>query len=284
MTTHSLPTSPLKLFADDIKMYHIVNNLNDALNFQSLISSLNSWCNESLLSINTDKCFIMHLGKSNLHYSYGLNGLKLPSTAQHKDLGVIIDSSLTFEKHIAVTCSKARSRCALFFKAFISRDPSSMKLFYTSFVRPLLEFSSPVWSPVSISQINMLESVQRNFTNRIPTCTYLPYQHRLSKLSLDSLQKRRLIADLVFVYSVVSGLCNTTLSPFLSFEHPINTRSHNLRLCRPSMRLSSSQQNFIARSAPSWNVLPAPVLASVSKFVFRKKVTIHCKDPYFLQR
>ena len=284
MTTHSLPLSPVKLFADDVKMYRIVNCLNDAVYFQSLINSINSWCTESLLTINAEKCFIMHLGKTNPHFAYGLNSTKLPTTSLIKDLGVVFDPSLTFSKQIAASCSKARARCALYFKTFISRDIASMKLFFTAYIRPLLEFSSPVWSPLCHFQINALESVQRYFTNRIPTCTFLPYKQRLNILALDSLQKRRLIADLVFVYSVVTGLYNTCLNPFLNFEPPLNTRSHNLRLSRPHLNLSSTQQNLISRVAPIWNKLPSSVLESSSKFVFRRRVTVFCNDPYFMPR
>ncbi len=218
--------------------------------FSSLYSSICSWCDNSQLSINVDKCCIIHLGKTNEKFFYCLNGVKLPSPDLIKDLGVFIDSSLTYSKHIAIICAKARSRCALFLKTFISRDPFTMKLFFTSYVRPLLEFSSPVWNPISKSDINTLESVQRYYTNRIPTCTYLPYKRRLEILSLDSLQKRRLVADLVCLFSIISGSSNTFLYPYIIFDNPSVTRSHNLRLSIPLFNLSASHQNLISRTAP----------------------------------
>ena len=135
----------------------------------------------------------------------------------------------------------------------------------------LLEFSSPVWNPISQSNINTLSSVQRFFTNRIPSCTFLPYKRRLEILALDSLQKRRLIADLVCMFSIVNGTSNTSLYPYLTFVDPSVTRSHNLRIHRPTFNLASSHQNFISRSCPSWNKLPASILASSSKRIFRKK-------------
>ena len=248
MTKHSLTSSPIKLFADDIKMYHIVNNLNNAIYFQSILNSINYWCTDSQLSLNYDKCFILHLGKSNTKFSYGLNGVLFPSPDQVKDLGVFIDSSLSFSKHIAATCSKARSRCSLFLKSFISRDLFSMKQFYISYIRPLLEYSSPVWSPITQGDINALESVQRFYTNRVPCCTFLPYKRRLEILAIDSLQKRRQIADLVCLFSIINGSTNTFLHPYLNFELPSITRSHNLRICKPLLNLSLSYQNLIYRS------------------------------------
>ena len=155
-----------------------------------------------------------------------------------------------------------------------------MKLFFISYVRPLLEFSSPVWNPISQSDIHALEAVQRYFTNRIPSCTFLPYKRRLENLSMDSLQKRRLIADLVCIFSIVNGSSNTSLYPYLTFVDPSITRSHNLRISRPTFNLASSHQNFISRSCPIWNKLPVSILASNSKRQFRKKLVTFCIDPH----
>src|SRR6266496_2798044 len=124
-------------------MYRVVDILADVLIFQSILNSIISWCTDSQLTLNADKSFIMHFGNSNGNFSYGPYGTKLPTPDQIKDLGVIMDSSLSFSKHIAATCSKARARCAIFFKTFINRDIFSMKQFYVAYIRPLLEYNSP---------------------------------------------------------------------------------------------------------------------------------------------
>jgi hypothetical protein len=41
---HSLTICHIKLFADDIKIYRVVNTLADAIYFQLLINSINNWC------------------------------------------------------------------------------------------------------------------------------------------------------------------------------------------------------------------------------------------------
>src|SRR6266581_9178480 len=121
-----------------------------------------------------------------------------------------------------------------------------MKLFFTTYVRPLLEFASPIWSPISQSSINALELVQRFFTNKIPTCTFLPYKRRLEILNLDSLQKRRVVADLVVIFTILNGSTNTSLYPYLILANPSITRGHDLRLIRPVFTLASSNQNIIS--------------------------------------
>jgi len=89
------------------------------------------------------------------------------------------------------------ARCDVFLKSFISRDTKTMLKFFTNYVRPILEFSSSVWSPITSSdKKNKLENVQKYYINKIQSCTFLSYHLRLNILSISSLQHRRLINDL----------------------------------------------------------------------------------------
>jgi len=63
--------------------------------------------------------------------------------------------------------------------------------------RPLVEYASPVWSPVSHAQIEKLEKVQRRFTKRLSGLSKMTYAARLQYLELQSLERRRLNQDLI---------------------------------------------------------------------------------------
>ena len=65
-----------------------------------------------------------------------------------------------------------------------NRDNVTLMKLYITFVRPILEYASVIWSPMF--NINRLERVQRYFTNKIPGCTFLPYSVCLFKLLLHS--------------------------------------------------------------------------------------------------
>ena len=280
MSKHSLSCSPTKLFADDIKIYHIINSLPDALFFQSVLNSIRHWCGTWQLSLNIGKCQILHLGKTNLKFSYGLNGIKLPAPSLVKDLGLLVDGSLSFTSHIASIASKARARCGVFLKSFISRDKNLMKQFFITYVRPTLEYGCVVWGPVSKGDINVLENVQKYFTNRIPGLQFLPYKKRLEMLSLESLHHRRVVADMTCLYSIVTGSLNASLSPHLVHIPPSITRGHNLKIYLPITRLSRSKQNFLSRTASRWNALPIVIMNSTSKNSFRKNVSNYIPDQF----
>ena len=62
---------------------------------------------------------------------------------------------------------------------------------YPVLVRPLLEYFVQVWSPYKKKYINIIESVQCRATKLIPGLKNLPYEERLTKLGLTTLEERR---------------------------------------------------------------------------------------------
>jgi len=72
-----------------------------------------------------------------------------------------------------------------------------VKLLGHNYARPMLEYYSPIlWSPVAVTLINQLESLQRRFTKRLPGFQTLPYDERCALLGLVRLELRRLRTDL----------------------------------------------------------------------------------------
>jgi len=76
---------------------------------------------------------------------------------------------------------------------------------FTTYVRPMLEYCTPVWSPVSPNLVNHLESVQRRFTKRLPAFRTLAYDERCAR-GIERLELRRLHADLAICFKIVHGL------------------------------------------------------------------------------
>jgi hypothetical protein len=66
---------------------------------------------------------------------------------QTRDIGVTVDSNLKFDKHVANIVHTASSRAYLILKSFVTRDQHILVKAFTTYVRPLLEYCTPVWSP-----------------------------------------------------------------------------------------------------------------------------------------
>ena len=92
--------SILEMFADDSKLYRIIETPRDVEILQEDLSFISNWSKLWLLKFNTFKCTVIHLGSGD-HITYTLydqaSGAQrqLASTLEQKDLGVWITPDMS---------------------------------------------------------------------------------------------------------------------------------------------------------------------------------------------
>ena len=74
-----------------------------------------------------------------------------------------------------------------------------------------------VWSPYTKRNTDQLERVQRKVTKFILKSDD-PYDIRLKKLNLMSLEKRRSLTDVTFLYKVLNGNIDIDISRIIEFH------------------------------------------------------------------
>ena len=139
---------------------------------------------------------------------------------------------------------------------------------YKTYVLPLLEYASPVWSPQYIGLINKLERVQKFFTKRIYGFENIPYAERLILLDMKSLEYRRLIIDLKLTFEIICGHVNLDRSAFFEISANNRTRGNRFKLVIPFARSGTRSRFFAARVVPVFNSLPDSILrdSNVNRF------------------
>jgi len=70
--------------------------------------------------------------------------VSLPDVTVVTNLGVLVDNNLRFTKHYRLIVN----RSSRILKSFQSRNSQLLFKAFTVFVRPLLDYCSPVWAPV----------------------------------------------------------------------------------------------------------------------------------------
>ena len=84
------------------------------------------WTKVWLISFNSEKCKILHLGSNNPRYKYTIEGNnildELAVTDCEKDIGVYVDSNLTFDKHITTTVNN-RGGIYFFLSGNLAKSP-----------------------------------------------------------------------------------------------------------------------------------------------------------------
>ncbi len=151
------------LFADDCLLYQIISTTTDAMALQQDLNNLLQWEDDWLMAFNPDKCEVLCVTNKRkiTPATYNIRGHQLKQVESARYLGVDIDSRLTFNRHIDRITKQANG-----IKVFLQRNNNSFPCkikasCYTTFVRPLLEYASTVWSPHTQRNMNKVEAVQR---------------------------------------------------------------------------------------------------------------------------
>ena len=221
------------MFADDSKIYMPIRDMNDCLSLQADISSICDWCDINKMAINERKCAQLSITRSvnPIVYTYTMNHSPINSVESISDLGVTISRDLSFSNHIHNIIKKANRRLWLVKRALGFSAPVKCKLqAYVSFVRPILEYCSIIWSPSSKEYLMSVESVQKHATNYIlnnpPILNprHINYKDRLLSCNLLPLSFRREIRDITFFYKAVNNFYDIDISHFINFVDSNRTR------------------------------------------------------------
>lgn len=73
-------------------------------------------------------------------------------------------------------------------------------------LRPRLEHAAVVWSPHLKKDVKNLERIQCAATKMVPSHKDLPYEQRLLRLHLMSLEHRTLRGDLIAMFRLIEGI------------------------------------------------------------------------------
>jgi hypothetical protein len=248
-------------FADDLKLSSAILDHLDNDKLSVAVDYVSNWAARWQLPISIAKCRSFHIGRHNQLFTYSLNNCALPSTEEVKDLGVWFTSDLKSSLHCEKIVSAAHRRLAIVNRCFTSGNTKIKVWAFKVFVRPLLEYASPVWSPGLLKDVDRIEAVQRRFTKQLLGLRDYSYGNRLKRVGLDSLELRRLKADLLLTYKIVRGFLAVDL-PFFELSHTTRTRGHSLKLVLPTFRLDCRRNFFAVRVVPAWNSLTEEMVTS----------------------
>ena len=256
-------------FADDTKIFRISSTTNDTNELQQDLKTLLKWSEDWQMLFNADKCKSIHYGFNNKNHSYHMNGQVLEQVNQEKDLGVIITNSLKNSTNCATAAKKANRVLGIINRTLTYKDKRIILQLYKSLVRPHLEYAVQAWNPYLQKDIAILEKVQRRATRMIPEIKHLPYEQRLKKLRLTTLEQRRLRGDLIETFRIMNGYEDIEPTKFFTRAEYNRTRGNDLKLFTPHARLELRKQFYSVRVINHWNNLPNKAVNAESINVFK---------------
>jgi Reverse transcriptase (RNA-dependent DNA polymerase)/Endonuclease-reverse transcriptase len=263
-----------KLFADDLKSYTGVASLEDVSVFNLALDRLTEWSLNWQLPISSAKSTWMRISnRASCDYgtNFTLSSIVILQSTEVKDLGILFEHNLSFGTYITSIIGKAKQRLFQLRKSFITKDATTLIMAFKSYVLPILDYCSPVWTPHHTEQIKRIESVQRTFTKHLRGYDYLSYTERLAKAGLCGLELRRLRTDLIYCYKILHGLVKIGLS--LEIDTAAVTRGHIWRIKTPKPRLDTRLHFFVYRVARVWNKLKSETVCASSVNLFKDRLS-----------
>ena len=249
---------------------------------QQSINNMDNWLSSHQLFLAPQKCAILKIKKNSVldDHHFHIKNHCLDEVPSIKDLGVVVSNDLKWASHVNRITNLASVTSYQLFKSMKSKNIWTWMKLFNSYIRPKLEFNTPVWSPYLIGDIDKVEHIQRKFTKiafrrcNFPTTTY---EDRLEKLGQLSLERRRIFFDLILLYKILNNLSELNFDDyFILVSSGYNLRSHSYQIdCKAKHDSLQWHNSFFARIPSLWNKLPSHIVDSPSLSIFKCQLKVH---------
>lgn len=262
----------IKKFADDTKGAKVIKDDKDRDELQQALDILCEWADKWGMSFNVAKCKIMHVGKKNPGHEYFMNGEKIGTTDEERDIGVTINKNLKPTAQCVKAAGTATAKLNQIRKNFHYRDRHVFLRLYKQYVRPHLEFAVPAWSPWLKGDIETLEKVQEKAVKMVAGLESRDYEDRCRELGLDTLEKRREKQDMGLVFKMLSEKGPNEIFTMASGTVRTRQATGTKNLVPKFARTDQRKFSFSVRTVERWNRLPDDVKQAANQEDFRKRL------------
>mgnify|MGYP000176344217 CR=1 FL=1 len=276
-------TCKVYLFADDTTLFEIVETPEGTvINFNANLKVVEEWGEKWKVDFNPDKTEEMIIStkkKKPAHDQLSFMNKPILRVNEHKHLGVTLSDNLCWDSHIKHICKKASSRLGRIRSCMYHLPCDALECIYSSYIRPILEYASPIFDNCSGRSRAMLENVQYKASLLVSGAMRTSSQSKiLSCLGWPSLAVRRKYHKLVLYYKITHGSCPEhlrALIPRPNIERVNyslrNISGRSLVYARTSLFINS----FIPSSTRLWNALPLSIRNCPSVNIFKVQLKRH---------
>ena len=146
------------LFADDLKLFTVINSAADCIQLQENLDLLQQWCLHNKLNLNISKCKIVSFCRkvTTTSFDYSLGGINLTRCSNIKDLGILFDSELNFNLHIRNNVASGFKTLGFIIRS--CRDFNSLKCL--KLILCMCKIKVGIWR---INLVTLLQKVRREY-------------------------------------------------------------------------------------------------------------------------
>ena len=200
----------IKIFVDDTKMKNVINDENDVEELQANLDRLFDWQIENNMQFNGAKFQLLRYGhnedikEDTLYFTDNYENI-IDRYSSLRDLGVILSEDGKFKLHIEKVAMKVRQKVGWILRSFFTRNVNHLKQLWKTLVQCHIDYCSQLFMPGQLGEMQVIEKLFYNFTQKIPGIRDLDYWQRLKVLQMYSQERRMERYRIIYMWKILEG-------------------------------------------------------------------------------
>ena len=177
------PIFYMLMYADDTTLYCNLVGVNSEVKINNELSKISEWLSSNKLSLNIKKTkfMVFHTPQKRVNYSVlKLNNVNIERVSQFNFLGVVINSTLKWDKHIAHISLKISRATGVIFRLRRIYPRQILLTLYNTLILPHLSYCILVWGS-KIKYNHPLLLLQKKAVRNIANKDYIAHSEPLCK-------------------------------------------------------------------------------------------------------
>ena len=240
--------SPYSLYADDLKLYGDTSTLEGCQELQTDLDTLSNWAENHGMKINTDKSHLLPIGSKQNELPFTLAKGILPWAKEAKDLGIILNANMKFNRHVQTRASKCYQLIGQIKRTIKTRKPETLLKLWNTLVLPIITYGSSMWYQETPGINQELQKIYKRFWKMQP-------KNCLAALSPVEEIKR---LSLLTMKRIMSGNTAIKAESYLVFSRRNDEgENKNKFIQKRSVKTLPARENFFNRIINVWNKVKA---------------------------
>ncbi len=276
------------MYADDTQIYISFNTLETSFDelkpqLKQCIADIQQWMTRNSLKLNDDKTeliiFQPRRSTTTDNQSLVINQNNISSSKEVKNLGVILDSTMSLRQQINSICKASYGQLRLIYQIRKYLNNAATTSLVHSLIMSRLDYCNGLYNNLPKCLLNKLQRIQ-NAAARLITKT--PRRDHitpvLKELHWIPVSMRCEFKILTLVFKSLHNMTPPYLNETLHWYHPnrpLRSEGERLLVVPLTRTLSYGRRTLPLLSATLWNNLPRIIRNSTSLTIFRKSLKTH---------